>query len=55
MSDRAPLLPVGLIEDQVVTVSIVKSSVATLIGELAGKPLEVMLDHDSGSAVSSDN
>ena len=47
---RAPLLPVGLMEDQVVTVSVVKSSAATLIGELAGRPLEMMLD--SGSAVS---
>ena len=33
-----------------VTVSVVKSSAATLIGELAGRPLEMMLD--SGSAVS---
>ena len=47
---RVPLLPVGLTEDQVVTVFVVKSSAATLIGELAGRPLEMMLD--SGSAVS---
>ena len=43
------LLPVGLTKDQVVTVSVVKSSAATLIGKLAGKSLKMILD--SGSAV----
>ena len=48
----ASLLPVGPPDDQkqMVTVSVVRSSAATLVGELAGKSLEMMLD--SGSAVS---
>ena len=41
---------VGSSDYNVITVAAVRSSAATLTGELAGKPMEMMLD--SGSAVS---
>ena len=43
-------LSVGPSDHNVITVAAVRSSAATLTGELAGKPMEMMLD--SGSAVS---
>ena len=46
----ASQLSVGPSDHNVITVAAVKSSAATLTGELAGKPMEMMLD--SGSAVS---
>ena len=46
----ASQLSVGPSDHNVITVAAVRSSAATLTGELAGKPMEMMLD--SGSAVS---
>ena len=43
-------LSVGPSDHNVITVAAVRSSAATLTGELDGKPMEMMLD--SGSAVS---
>ena len=45
-----PLLSVGPSDGHVVTMSAVKCNAAILIGELAGKIIEMMID--SGSAVS---
>ena len=43
-------LPVGPSDDNVITVAALRSSTANPTGELAGNPMEIMLDY--GSAVS---